>query len=385
MHNAIVAARGVMGELKEELELEAAKRAVEEYRKAVEDALRLSHRVEDLERRHLERLQKAYGNYVKSKKRLLADLAEREEALVKKRIEGEFDAALARTRKLIDIETDFQRVLQDLKSAFDFDAGELARRRDAIGLRRLVRRHQRDLSEAKKDRDRNRTDTDKDYTRRLADLTLQIRREQEKLAADRKKRLRDLEESYREQLAKAEEARQRDYANLERSLARQKEIEDLHRRWAEADRQAALRKELTEMLQHFDSLESMNVATLRILLQEWEEYFGDLEWLVDEYMTRIEQRMSQQFPSPGAPYGFGAVPGVLGQAGQVSQLLASPVQARAPLVWNVPMISAIPAVPARRGVADRREIHLSGDVSGLDPYMQRVLVAGIMEIERNVG
>jgi len=386
MHNAIVAARGVMGELKEELEMEAAKRAVEEYRKSVEDALRLSHRVEDLERRHLERLQKAYENYVKSRKRALADLAAREEALVKKRIEGEFDAALARTRKLIDIETDFQRTIQDLKSAFDFEASELARRRDAIGLRRLVRQHQRDLAEAKKDKGRQQVDAEKDYTRRLADLTLQIRREQEKLAADRKKRLRDLEESYREQLAKAEDARQRDYTNLERSLARQKEVEDLHRRWKAEDRQKALREELTEMLDHFANVEGMTAATLRILLYKWEEYFGDLEWLVDEYMTRVEQRMSQAtFASPGAPYGFGAVPGVLGQAGQVSQLLASPVQARAPLVWNVPAVSAIPAVPAVRGSANRREIHLSGDVSGLDPYMQRVLVAGIMEIERNVG
>ena len=74
--------------------------------------------------------------------------------------------------------------------------------------------------------------------------------------------------------------------------------------------------------------------------------------------------------------------GVIGQAGQVSQML-TPIHTGNISAAGLGSIPQVPSVGGGRSRGGVHEIKLSGDVSGLDPYIQRILVAGLLEIERN--
>ncbi|KKM66588.1 hypothetical protein LCGC14_1479710, partial [marine sediment metagenome] len=75
----------------------------------------------------------------------------------------------------------------------------------------------------------------------------------------------------------------------------------------------------------------------------------------------------------------------VGQAGQVSALLADALSRGRPAITIPSQLPArLPAVPPSRSV-DRREIHVTADLLGVDPYMQEVVINTMLEIERNRG
>ena len=76
---------------------------------------------------------------------------------------------------------------------------------------------------------------------------------------------------------------------------------------------------------------------------------------------------------------------IYGQAGQVSTMLAG-----IGVGGNMPMLT-VPQEPSRlpavgpSSTTDRREIHITADLLGVDPYIQQSVINTMLEIERNRG
>ena len=69
----------------------------------------------------------------------------------------------------------------------------------------------------------------------------------------------------------------------------------------------------------------------------------------------------------------------------MSTLLADALSRGRPAITVPNQLPArLPAVPPSRSV-DRREIHVTADLLGVDPYMQEVVINTMLEIERNRG
>lgn len=379
---ALKVVRGELDKLKGKMEMEAAKRAVEDVRKAEEAALRLSHSLEDIERRRIERIDKIYKQAQAAYKTAQEQLGKDELKLAEKQAQQRYDLEKDKSDSIIDIERNFRRTLQDIADEFAYQAEDAARRNDAIALLRLMRDKKRQIAEAGKAKSREREDAKTDYAKKSRDLNESIAKDREVLRRDFQERLQALDENLMRQLQQAEEQREKDLENLARTLDRRKQIEDLHRKHAAEDRKKALDKELMDLVAHFASMEGLTQRGLDATLLAYKRHFGDLTAVSEAYAKQAAPTtILPSYIDPGRrPQ---QRPGrIYGQAGQVSQMLAP--QGRVPSMWTAPMISAVPSVAARRSV-ERREIHLSGDVSGLDPYFQRVMVAGLLEIERNRG
>ena len=75
---------------------------------------------------------------------------------------------------------------------------------------------------------------------------------------------------------------------------------------------------------------------------------------------------------------------ILGQAGQVSALLADALAGMKPSIITPQTEPRLPAVSPVSSV-DRREIHVTADLEGVDPHLQQVVINTMLEIERNRG
>lgn len=75
---------------------------------------------------------------------------------------------------------------------------------------------------------------------------------------------------------------------------------------------------------------------------------------------------------------------LFGQAGQVSSLLAGSLTDSKPSIISPNLPSRLPASTPISSV-DRREIHVTADLAGIDPHLQRVVLNTMLEIERNRG
>lgn len=316
--------------------------ALKDARRAQEDALRLSYRLEDLERSHQERIRSIISD---------ANDQERDE------VEGH-------SQRLIDIEVNYQRRLQDIRSNFEFQADELARRRDAIGLLRLRRQNQRELDVAARNKGRERSDESVRYQRRIAEIR----------------------QNLQEELIAAEEARQKDYENLQRSLEREEKIRELHRRFAEEDRRRALDKELRELANHYTGIEGLTLSHMTNIVNMWSQHLGNL----GAFTSQFYQQLSNSFPYPSSnnpqyvPFrssSFSGAGNVIGQGGQVSNLLANPFII--PKDFGRSSVPQIPAVSPGSGGSNHRTIEVKLDAKGLAPVLQRQLVNMLVEVERN--
>ena len=254
----------------------------------------------------------------------------------------------------------------------------------------------REIEEAGIAREQEREDINTDYERRSEDLRQAMERDRAEMRRDFQERLQELDKNLQEQLQKAESQRMQDIENLARSLERQRQIQAIHDRHAAEDRQRELNKKLADLGQNFAQMEGMTEDALARLLAEWGEYFGDLTALQEAFAATFYSNMTP--PAPGSPGYTGYAPGVFppgmswfggsgyitGQAGQVSQLLVPQFNGGTGESMRAPMVSPLPAVSPRT-TTEVREIKLSGDVSGMEPFIQRILVNGLLEIERNRG
>lgn len=325
----------------------AAELAIKMSRRATEAALRESWAREDMERNHQARL-----------RAIMEQSSSTKQAVAKR---------YAKSR--IDIERDYQRRIRDLQRNFEFQASELARSRDAVGLLKLMRSH----TEALKDADISRKD-------RLGDAKRAFKEEM-KMMSDR----------IQEQLRRAEEAHRLQLENFERMKAREREIQVLQDKWAEEDRQAQYAKQLAELIIQMGSIEGITQEGLMDLIDLWKRYFGDLTGAATKYMKQLNRviKPGGQYVPPGTP-GYPTVPtphgghGV-GQGGRVSQMMSVGELSLAERLYSNVAIPPIPKVPASDMRSERKEIIVKVSGEGLEPYIQRLLANGLLEIERNAS
>lgn len=247
--------------------------------------------------------------------------------------------------------------MEDILQEFNYEANELARKRDAVGLLELMRRNKREISEEEENAEERRQAALKNYN----------------------KTLKTMDESLQKQLKKAEEARVKEYEALNRNLARQAELKALYEQWEEEDRQRKLDKTLKEMVTYFQSLDGMTQAGLNKLLQDWGAYYNTLINLINTQNAAISAGTivtGGTVPmTGGSQIGIPRAPVRLtGQGGQVSQLLADYLDSA--------RIQRIPETAPNRS-SETKDIRVTVDGSGLDPYIQRVVARSLMEIERN--
>ena len=348
LEEALVIANSRIEDFARSMEDAAAELAIKMSRRATEAALRESWAREDMERNHQARL-----------RAIMEQSSSTKQAVAKR---------YAKSR--IDIERDYQRRIRDLQRNFEFQASELARSRDAVGLLKLMRSH----TEALKDADISRKD-------RLGDAKRAFKEEM-KMMSDR----------IQEQLRRAEEAHRLQLENFERMKAREREIQVLQDKWAEEDRQAQYAKQLAELIIQMGSIEGITQEGLMELIDLWKRYFGDLTSAATKYMERLRRviRPGGKYVPPGDddddddgiyPRGKYGV----GQGGRVSQMMSVGELSLAERLYSNVAIPPIPKVPLSGRGGGRKEIIVKVSGEGLDPYIQRLVANALLEIERNAS
>jgi len=322
----------------------AAELAIKMARRATEAALRESWAREDMERSHQSRLR----------------------AILEQSSQSKQNVAKRYAKSRIDIERDYQRRIRDLQRDFEFRASELARARDAVGLLKLMRSHDKALKDAEVSR--------KD---RLGDAKRAFQEEM-KLMNDR----------IQEQLRRAEEAHRLQLEDFERMKAREREIQALQDKWAEEDRQAQYAKQLAELIIQMGSIEGITQEGLMDLIDLWGKYFGDLTDAATRYMERLKRiiRPIGEYIPPGGGH-EGPIPrgGGVGQGGRVSQMMSRNELSLADSLYRNVSIPPIPKVPSSDMRSERKEIVVKVSGEGLDPYIQRTVANALLEIERNAS
>lgn len=250
--------------LNKEFMEEFAQVAKQRMRQDIDEAISEARQREDIERRHQESL----SDIRKSAQESQNDLAQNQ-------AEAQIDLSERYNEERLDAELDFQRRMQDIQSDFAYQAGELARKNDAVGLAQLIRDTNRRVEEEKIAQDRGREDRETGYERERQALVDQQQQEREQLTIDLEERLRQ-----------AEEARLQDIENLNRSLERQREDQARHRGWEDEDAQASRDKRLAELGQYFATIEGLTSEHLSALLAEHGTALGSLDALYEAFAQR---------------------------------------------------------------------------------------------------
>ena len=343
---ALDIANGRLSDFARKMEEQTAELAIQASRASIEAALRDSWAREDMERSHQARMQSILEQAAESKKTI----------------------ARQYSQQRIDIERDYQRRIRDLQRDFEYQASELARSRDAVGLLRLMRSHDKALKDAEIER--------KD---RLADAKAAFAEE-----------MKLMNERIAEQLRKAEEAHRLQLEDYERMKARERQIDALHAQWAEEDRQAAYAKQLAELLIQMGNIEGITQDGLMDLIDLWRLYFGDLTDAAIKYMNKLNQviRPGGKYTSPDwnptlptgprGPYGYG-------QGGRVSHMMSSADLSLADQLFQRTQPSPIPKVPTSNMRSEHKDITVKVSGEGLEPYIQRLVANSLLEIERNAS
>lgn len=347
--DAVDQANGMMEDFARKMQDDAAALAIKAAREAQEAALREAWALEDIARQH----------------------AERVAAIMQGAEESRQQAMQAHSQERINIEIDLQRQLRDIRRRFEFEATELARARDAVGLLQLIRRNRQEVEDTQQAAADRREDSDRQYQ-------LELRQ----IEARRRKALQDLAR---------QEAREAEVR--ERNRQRDDQLRRLHDRWEDEDRRRKYARQLSDLLRQIQGMSGMTQSGLNILTQQWSNYFGNILTMAWQYMNAINQviipggGVAQSVGGHTIPYstnipssGGTSSSQVVGQAGLVSQMLADTLKR----YREIGSVSRVPAVSPRKST-DRKEISITVEGSGLDPYIQRVVARTLFEIERNKG
>jgi hypothetical protein len=346
---AVKEANAQLQKLKETQERAAAERAIKAQRDEIEEELKLQWDREDQERASAERVQQILKNADDQRAELAQQAADNR----------------------YQIEVDYRKRLAELLENYNYEASELARKRDAVGMLALARQYKRDLEKEKKAQEERRQAAQEAYQKSVAEL----------------------EKSVQKQLDAAEEARNKELESYQRNLDRQKELKALHDQWEEEDRQRKLDQTLEDMVKGFGSIEGMTAEGLQTLVNQWSEYFATLPQIVAANMdaalkTYQAYSAAMGYDSGGigdrgvaaASLGTASVrSGLKGQSGIVSQLLTPEG------IGNAASIGQTPIVRPSSTNYEKRELLVRVDGNALNPHIQRQLVKTLEEIERNRG
>jgi len=267
----------------------------------------------------------------------------------------------------IDIEEDYRKRLQQIQKEFEEQSSELARRRDAVGLLALIRQNKKVLENEKESVEERRKKSEESY----------------------RKAVSNLDKSLQEQLKKLAEAEQKQLESYQRGLDRQKVLRDLHNKWEQEDRDRAQQKALTDVIKFYMGLDGATKEGLGNLLADWGWYFTQLNAAIEAYNGGFSG-----ISSGGSSAGDDAIreaerktrqdlngDGVIGQAGQVSQMLSPTFT---PAMAGIGQ-SRLPIAHTSQAGRSSKDIRVTVDGTALDPYMQRYVANALIEVERNAG
>lgn len=269
------------------------------------------------------------------------------------------------------IEHNYQIALKQLEEQFDYDTSEAARRRDAVSMLALVRKNEQDVKKLKEGKTQQEDDAKRSFDKLMKDQT-------DALA----KQIKQANDSYNKQLA--------DFAQ---SKDREKQIQDLHDKWAQEDIQRATDKQLQTFIDQYNGMDGATKDGLKQILTDWGSYFTDLWKLINANAPGISNTINNMLrpgernpytpvtpsnPRPGERGGS-----VTGQAGLVTSML-TPYGMRAAAL-DTASTSRVPSVHPQSDKSGHRSVDVNVAGNALDPYIQRIMVRDLMEIERNAS
>lgn len=336
-------------DLHDKLEQQAADAATKKTRDAIENALQDAWKQEDMARDLAESLADIEANGQDDKLKLVKDYAD-------KRWKVEHDYAIA---------------LKKLKENFEFDANEAARKRDAVELLALSRKYNKDLKDLKDNKKEQNSEAKKNYDDAV----------------------KDLNDSLQKQVKKANDAYQKQEDDLYRSKQRDAIIQQLHDKWALEDIQIQTDRELKALVDQYNALDGATQDGLNQMLSDWGSYYTDLGKIIGAGQAGVNAALAgsvQGYTPPAG--GTGPIKNYSpiqngGQAGQVTSFLTpsgvdTPFGISRPAALDTVPVSRLPTVAPASGTV-RKELAVTVNGNGLNPYIQRQLVRTLSEIERN--
>jgi hypothetical protein len=356
--DALSLANAKLKQMKESMEDDALERQIKAQRDAIEEELRGQWAKEDMARTHAERIRQIMEGSEDSKTHLLEQANE------------------AR----LNAEEDYRKRLQQIQEEFNFNASELARRRDAVGLLALIRSNKRQLEQEKKTYEDSRKKAQENFDKAMEQINATMQ----------------------EQLAKAEEARVKELESYQRNLDRQRQLKELHDQWAQEDRDRQTRKMLDDMVKQFAGMDAVTREGLQTLLDDWGGYFKALGEAINSYYSGMSGGgtsggSDEIISNPGGGEAGSSVTedlhdqeirdnrdydndGKIGQAGLVSSMLT-------PTTMTASALGSMPPSPARVpsvGGSNREAVDITVklDAPQMEPYIQRVVLNTLYEIER---
>jgi len=280
-------------ELNAKFEKELTEMALKRAREQIEDEIKEARRREDIARSNIKRIEKVYKDAAKRRTDALEDLREDERELLEDQADERKELTKDHADDLLDVEKDYQKELRDIQRDYVLDVEEAARQNDAVAVARLIRQRNRQIQEAKIDRDDSITEAKSKYSDELDELKIAQEERRQELRQDAKERLEDLEDQLQEALTAAEEARQEDLDNLTRSLAQEKEDKERHRQWDMEDLQKKHEADLKAAGDYFAQLKYINESALESLLASHGQYIKDDEILWDAYYAKLRGMQTQ--------------------------------------------------------------------------------------------
>jgi hypothetical protein len=320
--------------LQKKLEEDAATAALKKTRDAIESALRDAWQQEDMARTLADNLAQIDKNGQDQKM-----------SLVKQYAEARWQA-----------EHNYQVSLQKMKEDFEYSSSELIRRRDAVGILKLSRDYDKQLKDAKASHDDQASLAKRSYDTAV----------------------KDLNDSIAKQVKAANDAYAKQETELARSKAREKIIQDLHDKWVLEDIQTSTDKQVKALIDQYSAMEGATAEGLNVMLAQWGDYYTNLGKLI------AAGPLANGTTTTGSGSGENVVnpTKTVGQAGLVTSMLTPSFDAMRPAALGSIPVSRLPAVQSG-GSSDYRKLDINVAGNGLDPYIQRVLVRTLAEIERN--
>ena len=333
-------------DLHDKLEQQAADLATKKSRDAIENALQDAWKQEDMARDLADSLADIEANGQDDKLKLVKDFAE----------------------KRWKVEHDYVIALKKLKENFEFDANEAARKRDAVELMALSRKYNKDLKDLKDNKKEQNSEAKKNYDDAV----------------------KDLNDSLQKQVKKANDAYQKQEDDLYRSKQRDAIIQQLHDKWALEDIQTQTDRELKALVDQYNALDGATQDGLNQMLADWGSYYTDLYKIIGAGQAGVSSALSNSSGvTPGTKPGThpSSSSSITGQAGQVTSFLTpsgmeTPFGISRPAALDTVPVTRLPTVAPTSGTV-RKELAVTVNGNGLNPYIQRQLVRTLTEIERN--
>ncbi len=261
----------------------------------IEDSARArARRLEDIERGLAERREQIAQQAATQRARIEQQYSDALQQAQQSYNDAVAQAAQQHARRMEDIERRYQERKRQIEERFSVSFQDAVRKRDALALIEAIRTRQRDLENARRERDQQRTDAEADYNRQIAEQQQALERAREQARIAREQQLSDLQENLRRQ-------------EEELNASRAKQLEDMRRaeeREAE-DRAIANRRKLEDMQRQFTLERAQAEAAY---LGDETAYRAHLErmlQLTQQYIPRIYTMR----PTTGGVLPSGRVPG----------------------------------------------------------------------------